>query len=195
MKRTIFFLFLLLMLFSIPTAVFAKGPAALMTISGPGLAKPVEITNSQVLEQYIPFMDDFFAPGQNILAQPPKTDRFYQVSFYYNDDADRPQLRYAFQYAPGDPGAIYLPGRGEPGYTLNVGTILRDGKDGHWIRASQSWDRFMQRILNGQIDAAAPSAQYYSSLWVFTVFGVAAAALLVFLLYLLVRRNKRAHTA
>ena len=34
---------------------------------------------------------------------------------------------------------LYLPGPGEAGYRLNVGTILRDTQDGHWHRPPQAW--------------------------------------------------------
>ena len=48
---------------------------------------------------------------------------------------------YAVSVARDARGALwlYLPGRGEAGYSLNVGTILRDGQDGHWHRPPLSW--------------------------------------------------------
>ena len=42
---------------------------------------------------------------------------------------------------------LYLPGRGEPGYALNVGTILRDTQDGHWHRPSPAWASAIAKYL------------------------------------------------
>ena len=42
---------------------------------------------------------------------------------------------------------LYLPGRGEPGYALNVGTILRDGQDGHWHRPPLSWATAIAKFI------------------------------------------------
>jgi hypothetical protein len=36
---------------------------------------------------------------------------------------------------------VYLPGRGEPSYRRNVSTILREGQDGRWHRASTEWSQ------------------------------------------------------
>ena len=42
---------------------------------------------------------------------------------------------------------LYLPGRGEPGYALNAGTILRDGQDGHWRRPLEAWAAAVVRYV------------------------------------------------
>ena len=42
---------------------------------------------------------------------------------------------------------LYLPGRGEPGYALNVRTILRDTQDGHWHRPPVEWASALEKYL------------------------------------------------
>jgi len=42
---------------------------------------------------------------------------------------------------------LYLPGRGEPGYALNVRTILRDTQDGRWHRPSPAWASALAKYL------------------------------------------------
>ena len=44
-------------------------------------------------------------------------------------------------------GFIYLPGRGEDWHRLNGGTILRDGHDGKWHRASPAWSALLDKHL------------------------------------------------
>jgi hypothetical protein len=60
------------------------------------------------------------------------------------------QVKYVVLYvkdARTGQGFVYLPGRGEEGYWLNVGTILRDGQDGTWQVASPSWANAMNKYL------------------------------------------------
>ena len=42
---------------------------------------------------------------------------------------------------------VYLPGRGEASYPRNVSTILREGEDGHWHRASAEWSNAIEPYL------------------------------------------------
>ena len=42
---------------------------------------------------------------------------------------------------------VYLPGSGEPSYRRNVSTILREGQDGYWHRASAEWSHAIQPYL------------------------------------------------
>ena len=76
----------------------------------------------------------------------------YTVSFHVQSPEwmRRPvKAMYAVSVARDAPGALwlYLPGRGEAGYVLNVGTILRDGQDGHWHRPSQPWAAAIAKYL------------------------------------------------
>jgi hypothetical protein len=53
---------------------------------------------------------------------------------------------YEVWYRPGrdgEPGCVYLPGKGEEFYNNNTGTILRTDDDGKWHYASRKWDDLM----------------------------------------------------
>ena len=59
-------------------------------------------------------------------------------------------MKYVVTYvwdAAAERAFVHLPGRGEEGYWLNVGTILRDGYDGNWFRASETWGRAIRQAL------------------------------------------------
>jgi hypothetical protein len=47
-------------------------------------------------------------------------------------------VQFAFDDSTGE-AFVYLPGRGEPSWRSNVSTIIRDGQDGRWHRASADW--------------------------------------------------------
>jgi hypothetical protein len=131
-----------LTIFSWRFIAFAKGPADKITISGPGLVEPVEMTDPQSLERFSPWGDEFFDSYLGVLAEPPKPDTTYQVRIYVGQ-----RDPYTFQYAPLYPGYVYLPGRGDEWYETNIGTINRPGLDGHWLYASAGWHDAAQPLL------------------------------------------------
>ena len=47
-------------------------------------------------------------------------------------------------------GLVYLPGRGEEHYRLNVRTILREGQDGKWHHASEAWNEAISKRLGSR---------------------------------------------
>ena len=47
-------------------------------------------------------------------------------------------VQFVFDDSTGD-AFVYLPGRGEPAYRSNTSTMIRDGQDGRWHRASVDW--------------------------------------------------------
>ena len=66
----------------------------------------------------------------------------YLVTFYVQAPRETPRAMYAVTYVrdpQSDSGFVYLPGRGEEGWAMNVSTILREGQDGHWHRAEPEW--------------------------------------------------------
>ena len=121
----------------------AKGPTVKLTITGPGLAAPVEIVEPAILDASNVFGGSFL--GETLQAAPPVETPIYTVSFHVQSPEwmRRPvKAMYAVSVARDTrTGALwlYLPGRGEAGYALNVGTILRDGQDGHWHRPPLAW--------------------------------------------------------
>lgn len=166
-KMFIALLVLLLTLSAIQPAL-AKGPAAKITVTGPGLSGPVEITETEILEDFSPWSTAFVDKQRGPLTEPPETRPVYEVTFYIPEADGEPRLAYVVQYALdplGEQGYIYLPGRGEKWYTLNVSTILLDGLDGKWHHASASWDAaiipLLRGALAGQADlAAGPSTAF-----------------------------------
>jgi hypothetical protein len=117
--------------------VAAKGPTTRLVISGPGLPHLIETTEPKVLANVW---------GGSFIAEPsPEPDLAlprYLVTFIVQPPRDAPRAMYVVTYVR-DPqsgnGFVYLPGRGEEGWAMNVRTILRDGQDGHWHHASTEW--------------------------------------------------------
>ena len=148
MKRLVY-LVVLWFVFLFPTSVaLAKEPADKILISGPGLSEPIEITDPQILAQFNPYASNFLDLRRGVHAELPIVDRVYNVLFYFYNTGGTLEARFAFQYAPGQTGSIYLPGKNDELYKLNS-IILREGFDGHWIAASQEWVNLMQRLLEG----------------------------------------------
>ena len=136
-------LFLVLSLLAVSVGLDAKGPTVKLTLSGPGLAAPIDIVEPAILDGANVYAGSFI--GETIAAAPRVTRPIYTVSFAVQTPEWMRQparTMYTVQVTrDGKSGALllYLPGRGEAGYALNVGTILRDGQDGHWHRPPLSW--------------------------------------------------------
>ena len=70
----------------------------------------------------------------------------YTVTFDIQTLDGVKEAAYVVQYCVDDStgeGFVYLPGRGEPSHRRNISTILRDGQDGYWHRASDEWSAAM----------------------------------------------------
>jgi hypothetical protein len=123
--------------------VEAKGTTVKLSLTGPGLAQPIEIVEPAILGGSNVWEGSFI--GDTLAAAPPVKPRIYTLSF----DVRLPEwmrqgvkTMYTVSLARDAKSGellLYLPGRGEPGYPRNVGTMLRDGQDGHWHRASLAW--------------------------------------------------------
>ena len=120
----------------------AKGPTVKLTVTSPALSQPLDITDSRVLTLSRVYAGAFLAGGS---SAPDASLPRYKVSFH----VELPkwmnagvQVKYAVLYVK-DPrtrqGFVYLPGRDEDDYWLNVGTIIRDGQDGRWHSAASEW--------------------------------------------------------
>jgi len=55
-------------------------------------------------------------------------------------------VQFVFDDSTGE-AFVYLPGRGEPAYRGNISTIVRDGQDGRWHRASAEWSDSIRPYL------------------------------------------------
>jgi hypothetical protein len=149
------------LLCAIPAALFAKGETNKITIQSLYLKAPIEIVDPVILSKFNVWTgpgtwssDPAFnsnAPGFIIDwssgTAPEVPDRLtcYKVSFYAKLPDERLVyvVYYAQDYYAHDPssgrGYVYLPGRDDQSYSLNVGTIIR-GVEGQWFHSSSTWD-------------------------------------------------------
>ena len=129
---------------------YAKRPVQKITISRPGVAGALEVTQKEALDLSNPWSGrfiDWSAPA----SRPSEAMPVYEVTLHaqLNDSALTPI--YQFRYAPGADGGrghVYLPGQGEPWYRRNVRIILRHGHDGRWHPATAAWDAQMKAALH-----------------------------------------------
>ena len=144
-------LFLLLALPAPVAPATAKGPVDQITVAGPGLNEPVEITDPAILNRFDPWAGQFIGTGGPLESPPHVGDRVpYQAFFFLEDNRGDLQLRYVLYYyanPDGGRGILYLPGPGEPYYRTNIGTIIRNNSDGRWHNAMPAWDELMQGLL------------------------------------------------
>lgn len=129
----------------------AKGTTVKLTLTGPGLANPIEIVEPAILSVSNVWEGRFI--GDTLAAAPPVKPRIYTLAF----DVRLPEwmrqgvkTMYTVSVArDAKSGALllYLPGRGEPGYPRNIGTMLRDGQDGRWHRPSLAWATALAKYL------------------------------------------------
>ena len=129
----------------------AKGATVKLTITGPGLTAPVEIVERGIVDQSNVWEGSFI--GKRLEAAPQVTLPLYTVTF----DVQLPEWQragvrrmYTVSVVRDPRGGgllLYLPGRGEPGYGLNVSTMLRDTQDGHWHRPPAAWASLVAEYL------------------------------------------------
>lgn len=150
-----------LLLFAVPSQLFAKGETTRITIQSLHLKAPIEIVDPVILSKFNVWTgpgtwssDPAFnanVPGfivdwsSGAVAEVPDRLTCYKVSFYAKLPNERLVyvVYYAQDYYARDPssgrGYVYLPSRDDQSYSLNVGTIIR-GVEGQWFRSSSAWD-------------------------------------------------------
>jgi hypothetical protein len=148
-------------------SVFAKGDMVRIEIRSPALAGAIAITDPKIQGFHVwsgpgvnnvavANADGFIANWKGgVVSNPPARAARYELSWYAachagaNCRSTQPALVYVVVYAR-DPssghGYVYLPGKGEPSYDLNVTSIYR-GVEGHWFRTTESWDRFVDPFV------------------------------------------------
>jgi hypothetical protein len=133
---------------ALPTAALAKAPTVRVVFTCTGFARPIEIRNTAALSvENGPWGGGFIDSTKGAVAAEP-TRRLCQVDLYVRLSKRDEQLAYVFYYYPGSDGKagyIYLPGRDEPWYWLNVSSMFRRGIDGTWRVASQRWEQGVAR--------------------------------------------------
>jgi hypothetical protein len=162
MKRIAVFSLVFLLL-TAPASLFARGETVGIEIEGPDLAAPIQISDRKVLADFKvrsgigtssnepgfdPTAPSFIVDwSEGPTSEPPKSLPRYQVLFYANLPTER--LAYAVVYAF-DPvtgeGYVYLPGKGDENYRLNVHTIVRK-VEGKWFHSWDKWDSIAQQLI------------------------------------------------
>jgi hypothetical protein len=141
-KRTLSLLFVLAILSHfLASSLTAKGRTRRITLTCAGSEGPIELTDTTVTgSAFGPWGGQFLDTTRAVLPAPPRASRQCEVAFYVEAGPDHAHLAYVvyYRYTPGGGGYIYLPGRGDPWYEMNVGTILRDGRDGRWSDPSSA---------------------------------------------------------
>src|ERR1700732_251457 len=137
----------LMTMLTVPAPMFAKGETVKITITGTGLATPIEITDPKIRdfsvwsgagasvngnEETEGFIVDW---SQGVVAERPNGLQHYEVAFYAANPDTRLVYVVAYEYSPStEQGYIYLPGKADQWYHLNTRTILR-WREGNWFRA------------------------------------------------------------
>jgi hypothetical protein len=164
--------------FAIPARVFAKGDLVRITIKGADLKTPIEITDPKTLANihiwtgpgtsssepgFNPNTPGFIINwSQGPIAEPPKGLQRYEVSFYAKMPNERLVYVVFYEYDPmTQHGYVYLPGRADEWYRLNVGTIYR-GVEGRWFRAWSEWDSLARPLLGNHTAVWCPPERILS---------------------------------
>jgi hypothetical protein len=148
MKKT--FLIFLLMFLGIPQAASAKSPTVKIMISGGGLTSTIEATDPRILDISNVWSGQFLDHSRGTAKEPRRGLQRYEVSFYVKIADNEVRKKYVLYYYPNseaEPGYIYLPGKGETWYSLNVGTIIRQEQDGKWNYASPAWEDLIKSVI------------------------------------------------
>jgi hypothetical protein len=160
-KRLLSVLFILLLL-TIPAELFAKAETSKIIIEGADLSTPIEITNPKTLANFYvwtgtgtsctggcstPSTESFIIDWSQPVAGHASGLHRYKVSFYAKMPDERLIYVVFYEYDPTtEHGYIYLPGRADESYWLNMGTIAR-GVEGKWFRASGAWEHVARPLI------------------------------------------------
>jgi DNA-binding beta-propeller fold protein YncE len=169
--RTLFCLLVSATSLVVPSALSGKAETARVTITGRGLASPIQITDAKVLELSHAWGGEFLDASRPPLSQAPNVDSPYEVTFYSWIADNDIRKTCVFFYSPGSaaaPGIIYLPRQG-PVWWLNSGTMIREGRDGKWSYAAPAWEAlikpFIARAASGRGLAAASKSEIVVDKW------------------------------
>jgi hypothetical protein len=143
--------FLLILIVSTPLP--AKEKTVKITISGAGLKEPIEISDPEILANFTVWTRTvdhglIIDWSQGPVRETPNTLRRYQVSFYAGAPPNE-RIVYIVYYVfdrGAAPGRVYLPGKSDEWYGLNVHTIWR-GEEGKWFLAWSAWERVARPLI------------------------------------------------
>ena len=130
------------------SVALAKGTVEMIAVSGPGLDKPVEITD--IVTPFNPWSRDFIDWGRGVIPNPDPGLQTYEVQFYL-ERGQRPVSVIEYRPEPhGGPGYVHVPPS-----NLNPGVGDSDYWDpfGKWHHATREWGLLMQKALEGRPNA------------------------------------------
>ena len=157
MKRVLAVALNISLLLAAPSRLLAKGETAKIVIEGADLAKPIEISDPNVLANFRvwtgPGTSRNEAKGLIVdwsagtVKELPKELLRYQVLFYVNHQNERIAYVVLYAYEPWTGhGYVYLPGNADQYADLNVRTIYR-GVEGIWFRAWSVWEDVARALI------------------------------------------------
>lgn len=157
MKQVLVLALALLLPVAYPTILRGKGKTVRITIKAHNLRTPIAITDPDTLAPF----NVWAGPGtssnerQSLIvdwakgpvAHPSANLPRYTVSFYSELQTERLVyvVLYVFDASAGQ-GYVYVPGRQDSFYALNVSTILH-GNEGNWFRSWSAWDAVAKPLL------------------------------------------------
>jgi hypothetical protein len=167
MKIIIAVLLTFLLILVVSTPLLAKEKTSKITISVADLITPIEISDPEIAATFTVWTKTadhglIIDWSRGPVRETPNSLRQYQVSFYAGDPAHE-QIVYVVYYVmnpDAGPGYVYLPGKSDEYYRLNVHSILR-GEEGNWFTAWNAWERIARRLIereNARIQSSLGSS-------------------------------------
>lgn len=137
-----------LLLFVFVDSALAKAPTARITITGPGIAQPVELTHEDAISAHV-WGGNFIDKQSGIVAAPGSELPQYTVQFHVRISESDVRMMYVVYYvwdAASGRALIQVPGVSDQSYRLNVSTISRCCQ-GKWFYASAQWGETIKAAL------------------------------------------------
>jgi hypothetical protein len=159
--RQLLSVLVVLLLLAIPTELFAKAHTSKITIKGADLSAPIEITDAKTLANFFvwtgtgtgctpcpqPSPESFIVDWSHPMTDHPSGLHRYQVSFYAKMPDERLIYVVFYEYDPAtEHGYVYLPGKTEEWYRLNVSALIH-GVEGNWFPAWSVWEGVARPLI------------------------------------------------
>jgi len=155
--RRVFAVLIAFFLLVVPAPLFAKSATSKIIISGGDLKSRIAITDRKVLANFRVWAGPatssnetqwlIIDSSQGSGAERPKGLPRYEVSFYAKLPKERLVYVVFYEYdSSTNQGYVYLPGKADKWYRLNVSTIFH-GVEGNWFRAWSLWDDAAKPVL------------------------------------------------
>jgi hypothetical protein len=170
LKRLFSLLGLLLMVAIIPSLLSAKGRTVRITIKGADLKIPIEITDPAILANFNVWTGPGTSSGEGeglivdwshgTVSPPHKGLSLYEVCFYadFGNQEEKRVYVVSYEYDPSARhGYVYLPGKGDKWWRLDVSSIFRK-LEGNWFMAWSKWDDAATPLIGkAKVAASTPS--------------------------------------